>query len=377
MELTTALLQAIETQKQALHDLHCTLCAIPAPSGKEWRRTEFVLNWLHEAGLSAAYADAAGNVICPMGPEDGPATAFLAHLDVVFPDEMPLPLTEADGRIHCPGAGDNSAQAAVLMLTAKLLQQAGICPKKRLLFCWDVGEEGLGNLKGARAFFRSHENQIDEVCILDLSYTEIMDKCVGSRRFKVRIETPGGHSFSDFGTPNAIAVAAELIGKLYAISVPEKPGAHTTYNVGLISGGTSVNTIAQAAELLCEYRSDDGECMEIMEAEFQRLFAAVPRENVRMTVELVGDRPGMGPVDPAKQEALAARCAALCEKHSGIPCSRASGSTDANIPLSMGIPAVCLGLSLGHGEHTREEWVETASLPVGMKIAMELILGYC
>ena len=173
----------------------------------------------------------------------------------------------------------------------------------------------------------------------------MVTRCVGSHRYKVSCFTEGGHSFGNFGNTNAIAELSRLVGELYTVEVPKKENTKTTYNVGTISGGTSVNTIAQFAEMLYEYRSNDRECLAIMKKTFEE-----------------------------KIEAMRARVQSVCEKFSGIPCPETSGSTDCNSASSMGIPSVCLGVFIGGGMHTREEWIKKDSIATGLRIAAELIL---
>ena len=188
------------------------------------------------------------------------------------------------------------------------------------------------------------------------------------------MDTEGGHSYSAFGNRNAIAYLASLIDTLYTIKVP--PKGKTTYNVGTISGGTSVNTIAQHAEMLYEFRSDEAESLAIME---KHLWAAVEfyrTKGIAVTVTPVGNRPCSGDVDEAAMEDLRRRGSDACLHHYGVPIRYRSGSTDCNIPLSMGIPAICVGTYQGAKSHTREEFVEISSLLPGHKMAMELMLHH-
>ena len=207
----------------------------------------------------------------------------------------------------------------------------------------------------------------------DGQYNAVVDRSVGSHRYKVTVKTKGGHSFNDFGNENAARVLAKGIQMIYEIPMPA--GGKTTCNVGLISGGTSVNTIPQEASMLCEYRSESSENLDYMKNAFQKVFAAM-EETAQVEVELVGDRPGMKNVDPAVQKELADMVAQIQQRHGGIEPVRNSGSTDCNIPHSMGIPAVCVGTYLGGGAHTRQEWVKKSSIPVGVAIVADIVETY-
>ena len=187
----------------------------------------------------------------------------------------------------------------------------------------------------------------------------------------------GGHSFADFGNRNAIFVMAELICRLKQCQLPQENGSKTTYNVGIAEGGTSVNTIAQNASFMYEYRSDSHVCLEKMKQFFEReIERAKADDKVKITVETIGVRPCSHEVDEAALEEMIQRASEICKKHTGLDCKRTSGSTDANIPMSLGIPAVCVGTYQGGGVHTREEYLEISSVPIGLKITAELILEY-
>ena len=353
------------------------LAAIPAPSHNEDRRAEFLLNWLGEHGFDA-YEDGAKNVIVPMGCEgkDGIAL-YLAHTDVVFPDVEPLPVFEEGGRLYAPGVGDNTADIAAMLTMLRYIGEKGLKPKEPVIFAFNSCEEGLGNLKGIRQIMRDYEGRIREVISFDCSMDEgMIVRAVGSERWRVTCETCGGHSFGAFGNPNAIRHMAGLIDKLYEQEVPTKPGCRTTYNAGVIEGGTTINSIAQKCVLLYEYRSDDRECMALMRESFMKLLHEADCEKACFTAELIGERPSGGEVDEKAQDDLLDRCRRAIVSATGLEPAMNAGSTDANIPLSVGVPAVTFGLLLGEGAHTREEWLEIESLKVGLEIGLNTVLGH-
>ena len=354
------------------------LAAIPAPSHQEHRRVEWISAWLKDRGFPQVIVDEALNVIVPFDvPEWGPYTVFMAHTDVVFPDLTPLPVKEENGRLYAPGVGDDTANVASLMICAEYLLTHSDEIKSPILIVFNSCEEGLGNLKGVRQICKDYEGKIKELISFDGTYEGIVSKAVGSERWKVTCSTCGGHSYGAFGNPNAIAHLADLVVLLYSQPIPPVPETKTTYNVGTISGGTSVNTIAQDAEMLYEYRSDDKECLETMRKQFEQALEVLNGEDAVFRKELMGERPCMGDVDPQKMEELLERCAVVMEDFSGNRPLRRPSSTDANIPLSLGIPATCFGMYQGSGAHTREEYLEIDSLLTGLKIGLTIITEFC
>ena len=486
--LTEEQKEYIKAHVQELEELVLRLARIPAPTGKEEKRAAFCLKWMQENGAKEAYIDEAGNVVYAYrgtgagGAEcvewrSGSGTVkgtdwrnerkkdnvsaddvmcdsvivYMAHMDVVFPDETELPLTERDGRIYCPGVGDDTANLAVLLMAAKYVAQYRPDTDGRtLLFVCDVGEEGLGNLKGVREICRRFHceesdlrvqltteevdfapklirkekgfrkpifqgvegatdvlmSRIERFYAFDLGYDSYTCRAVGSLRYRIQVRTKGGHSYGDFGNTNAIAVLAELIQKLYAVKVPCR--GKTTYNVGTISGGTSVNTIAQQAEMLYEIRSDHAEDLAEMRLKFEQILnecrkrysgvedrrsdselrmyektkdqeknrqARALDQNAEISVEVIGERPCESGVDEEERQKLFWQVECVVEAATGkkpqpVPCS-----TDCNIPLSMGIPSVCVETCLLSGAHTREEYIEKNSLRAGFEIGLALVLG--
>lgn len=378
MKLTQDVLDYLSESKQETFELLKTLCQIPAPSGLEDKRVEFVKSWLENVGAQGVYVDSAKNVIFPVncdGRDD--ITVYMAHTDVVFPDLTPLPYHEDELKMYAPGIGDDTACLVLLLMTIKYIVKKGLKSECGVLFVANACEEGLGNLKGVRQIFKDFDGRIKELITFDGGYKHVVNRCVGSHRYELTFTTIGGHSFGAFGNPNAIAVMSELITNLYKCEVPKKENCKTTFNVGIVEGGTSVNTIAQSAKMLYEYRSDDKECMAYMEKFFKEEVAKMQAKgNAEIEVKLIGDRPCGGDVDIAKLGALCDKVISICKKHSGLDCIRESGSTDANIPMSLGIPAVCAGTHIAGGTHTREEWIEKSSLEIGAKINAEIVLEY-
>lgn len=351
-----------------LQELVCSLCRIPAPTGQEEARAQFCKSWLEDAGYTDVFVDEANNVICPVGVSDGrDVVIFMAHMDTVFPDTEPMPMRKEDGRLYCPGAGDDTANLAVLLMAAKLLRQSGRKSTCGIVFCANACEEGLGNLKGCRALMERYAGRIRQVVSFDLGLDAVFTRAVGSARYRIVLRTEGGHSYLDFGKPNAIAQMAQLITRLYDLPLPRG----TTCNVGTITGGTSVNTIAQQCQILYEYRCDTNEDLEVMSHLLRQTLEPFAEQ---VEWELLGLRPGMGLCqDPEAQQQLIERIEATVQKITGATPRRISGSTDCNIPFSLGIPTACVGLVRMAGAHTRQEYIELASLEQGLQVALDLI----
>ena len=364
----------IEENREELYRTLRELCSIPAPSHFEGERAKYCKAWLESVGARDVYIDDALNVVYPINCEGSKEiTVFVAHTDTVFPDTEPMPYLDDGERICSPGVGDDTASLTVLLYAAKYFIENGIDAPHGVMFVCNSCEEGLGNLKGTRQLFKDYEGRIARFVSFDSGLSSIADRCVGSHRYEVEVRTEGGHSYGAFGKKNAIAELSRIINDIYSIDVPKVENSKTTYNVGIIGGGTSVNTIAQSASMLCEYRSDNEDCLTIMKERFEGIFENAKERGVFVSVRQVGNRPCMGKVDKAEIARLADLCGAIIEGATGQRVSRHSSSTDCNIPLSLGIPAICVGVYRGGGAHTREEWIEKASLPIGLEVGIKMI----
>lgn len=355
-----------------------TLAAIPAPSLKEQRRAEFICDWLRRQGAANAVIDGAGNVVFLYGRNGTEErrkknlTVVAAHMDVVFPDMESLPLYERDGRLFAPGVGDNTANLVNMLMTVKFLLQYPAVSDRDLLFVADVGEEGLGNLKGSREIMKTYGERISEWISFDLYYDGLCDSAVGSQRYKIRVKTRGGHSYGDFGEKNAIAGMAEIIAELYRQVVPQE--VKTTYNVGQISGGTSINAIAQEAVMSYEFRSESALCLGKMEESLKTILEKYRKRGLDIDMETLGIRPGKEGIDKEEQDRLVQTCLHTIRKFYDGTINIKAASTDSNIPLSCGIPAVTVGTVLGGLLHTREEWIDMESMKTGQKIAIGTVM---
>ena len=359
------------------------LIEIPAPSYGEEKISRFLMEYLQNELERTGYpfakvrADDSYNVYCEIG-DFGSGTKgcgmIMAHVDTVFPDDE-IFWEEREGCLYGPGAKDNRANVCALLFCAKYIFSEHFIPERPLTLVFDSCEEGTGNLKGCRRAFEAYQN-VEEMVAFDLDYETIFNKAVGSVRYRLEISVPGGHALNDFGNLNAIVLMSEIIQKFYEINVGEMEG-RTTYNVGLISGGTSVNTIAQKCEAFFEWRSDCEDSIKKIESIFEEIIKMVQEESgpdMKIIKTLIGTRPSMGVFSDEKkqqQERLEEEMKNIILQVTGKMPGFATGSTDCNIPLSRGIPAVCIGTCIGKGEHTREEYIRLDSLRNGLEIALK------
>ena len=357
-----------------------TLARIPAPSGHEERRAEFVRDWLLSQGapVGSVRIDAAKNVILSLAAGEGAATdgcaVFAAHTDVVFPDTEELPLAEGEKRLLAPGVGDDTANLVGLLLAARYLLRERVPLDRRVLVVANSCEEGLGNLAGTRELFRHYEGRVSEFTSFDLYLGTHVTSAVGSHRWRVTCHTKGGHSWENFGRDNAIEELCSFIEGLYAIELPTR--AKTTVNVGRFVGGTTVNSIAEEASVLVEYRSSSEECLEEMYGKFVVLVEEHLCRGSRIDAKLIGRRPASGEVVPEGQAELIARTDEVLRELGGVEPEHHESSTDANIPFSLGIPAHTVGTVVGDLLHTREEWIEKDSLRRGLAVILALMLEH-
>ena len=367
----------IKTAAPEAADIIRALCNIPAPSHHEEKRAEFCEKWFKDNGFQDVKTDKALNVVAQLNvTEDNDVIVFLAHTDTVFPDMEPMGYVEKDGFIHSPGVCDDTANLAVLMVCARYFKDHYDFSKDGFVIVANSCEEGLGNLKGSRQIVETYAGRIKEFISLDsCTMDTLTTMAVGSHRYRVSVTTEGGHSFSNFGNRNAIHVLSSLISSLYTVKVPQNGSSTTTYNVGNISGGTSVNTVAQNAEMLYEYRSTDRKCLEKMRIMFNNMVEAYRSAGVKIDVELLGERPCSGTIDTERFGALRQRYFTALENSLGLKGRERCASTDCNIPLSLGIPAICFGVIRGSGAHTREEKLETASLNDGCRLLLEFMFS--
>lgn len=357
----------------------------PAPPFKEQRRAELFAAMLREAGLTDVSIDTEGNVLALRpGREDGPVFVVSAHLDTVFPEGTPIKVTREGDRLFAPGIGDDSHGLASILAWVRALDAAQVSTSVPVLFVGTVGEEGAGDLRGVRHLFTAgrYKGRIGSFLSVDgLSAGRIVHAAVGSRRYRLAFKGPGGHSYGAFGIVNPMAAMAGTVRRMYEIEVPEEP--KTTFAASVVSGGTSVNAIPDAILLEIDMRSRDAAALARLEEQvLAAAAAAVDEENaarstrdgrITLVPELIGDRPaGTTPEDHRLvNEALVAARAF------GFEAQLDASSTDANIPMSLGIPALTIGSGAGGGRsHSSDEYLDIprerflAGLSVGLALIM-------
>jgi acetylornithine deacetylase/succinyl-diaminopimelate desuccinylase-like protein len=353
---------------------------IPAPPYKEKVRAEYYLKRFVELGFKDASIDAEGNVIAlRKGSGGGPKLVVSAHLDTVFPEGTDVTVKEKDGVILAPGIGDDSRGLAALLSLLQAMNANDIRTVGDVLFVGTVGEEELGNLRGVKALFRDHTDIDGFISIDGLGITRIVNQATGSHRYEMIFRGPGGHSFQEFGLPSAIHAMGRAIARISELQTPKEP--KTTFTVGTVAGGTSVNAIAAEARMAVDMRSDSTEELLKLEARLLDLVKqAVVEENTRwksdkiaVEIKLIGDRPAGivaldSPIVQATQRAVATITRAPRVTFAG-------SSTDSNWAMSRGIPAVTIG---GGGEggnwHSRNEWYKPVDAYFGPQNALLTIL---
>ena len=344
------------------------IAAIPAPSFEEHDRAVHVARRFREVGLSEVTIDEAKNVrgFLPIGAAR-PHVVLAAHIDTVYPREAHQPPQRAGPRLVGSSVKDNSPGAAALIALARALLAAGAPSPARLEFIATTGDEGLGDLRGIRFRLRPEEVRPDAVLVIDGQLGHIVHQGIAVKRYVVRFETGGGHSWGDFGAPSAIHHGASLIHALAQTSVPSDP--KTTFNVGVIHGGTSVNAIAASAEIQIDFRSTEGRYVDELSARLERLSKDEEEKGVRVVKTTIGDRPG-GRI--ALEHPLVREVRDAHRAH-GIEPRFTAASTDANIPLALGIPAVSMGVASGGHVHSPREWLDTASLLPGLHLLADTV----
>jgi acetylornithine deacetylase/succinyl-diaminopimelate desuccinylase-like protein len=350
-------------------DLAVEIQQIPAPTFAEAERSKFILESFRKHGLKDITQDDLGNVFARYpGKDQASPLIVTAHMDTVFPADTDLSVHRTASRIRGPGIGDNSIGIAGLSGLFWALQDAGTQLPADVWLVANVGEEALGNLIGMQAVVERFGDQpVAYLVIEGMAYGRVYHRGLGVRRYGIEVQTKGGHSWVNYGHPSAIHELAALVSVFTGILLPKKP--RTTLNVGKICGGVSVNTIAQEASLELDLRSIDPESLCELVSQVEDLVRAANHEGVRVTMESLGERP----VGELPQDHSLVQLAAEVLKEQGIQPDLNVGSTDANIPLSLGFAAICVGLTTGGGAHTLEEYINTRQLKQGLEQLVALV----
>jgi tripeptide aminopeptidase len=349
---------------QDLTALLLEIAQTPAPTFAEGQRASLIASRWASFGLEP-HLDAAGNVIAKVG-SGGFRLCLAAHLDTVFEASTDLTMKKSGSRIVGAGIGDNAASLTILTAYAQQLAQNGAPCEIWLLA--STGEEGLGDLRGAKHFLNQHAKNLDAFVAVDGYIGLIVNQAVGVRRYRASFSSDGGHSWGNAGNPSSIQGLAESIHELYKIALPQEP--RTTLSVGTVSGGTSINSIAASAEFLLDLRSLDANTLEQLARDAKAAIGrGAKRAKVDFALELVGDRPaGMTPNSKLMYAATSALEAV------GVLPRAVASSTDANAAVPHGVPAIGFGVYVGGNAHRLDEWVEAESLPKGLLALEQLVL---
>jgi acetylornithine deacetylase/succinyl-diaminopimelate desuccinylase-like protein len=350
-------------------DLAIQIQQIPSPTFSEKKRTSFVRDHYEKENLSDVAVDAIGNVYGRLPGEGGERPLVVtAHTDTVFPKGTDLAIKRDSENIHGPGIGDNSLGVAGLFGLLWHLRERGTTLAGDLWLVANVCEEGLGDLKGMRAVVdRFGSEPLAYLVVEGMALGQVYHRGLGVQRYRITVRTEGGHSWVDYGAPSAIHELAEMVTKLTALEIPSEP--RTSLNVGVISGGTSVNTIAAEASLELDLRSVDPESLTHLAEEVENLVSDSSHPDMVFQAEIIGQRPA-GEIS-SKHPLV--RLARKVLKDQGVQSKLNIGSTDANIPLSRGLPCVCIGLTNGSGAHTVKEYIHTPPLEKGISQLVELV----
>jgi acetylornithine deacetylase/succinyl-diaminopimelate desuccinylase-like protein len=379
-----AALAAVRASEPKTLETQIRLTEIPAPPFNETARGEEMKRLFQQAGLQNVRADKVGNILGERrGAALHPHVVIAAHLDTVFPPATPVKVRREGAVLRGPGIGDDSRGLALLVAIARALADAKVQTPGSMTFVADVGEEGLGDLRGMKALFdETLKGTVDRFITIDGTGTSIAHTFVGSRRYRVTIKGPGGHSFTDFGNPNPISVLGRAVARIAEFQTT--PDSQTTYNVGRVGGGTSVNSIPAEAWMEIDLRSLDRAALTALDAQLHKaLDAALAAEHVRaqtagdaarltMTKEVVGDRPAgaVGADSPVVQAAFAAT-----RFVGAVPLATVS-SSDANYPTSLRIPSVQIGGGGRGGDaHAPSEWFDTTDSWRGTQRALLLAVA--
>ena len=373
-----------EVMADAITEEHIRICSIPASPFGEQQRAEYLRDKFLEMGLDEASIDGEGNCLGHMkGIAESPVLVVSAHLDTVFPRGTDFTVQRQGGKYLGPGISDDGCGLAALIAIVRALRVAEIQTRGSILFVGTVGEEGEGNLRGVRYLFTAGQwaTRVDAFVSFDgPGIDRITNRALGSRRYRVELTGPGGHSWGDFGLPNPVHCLGRVISRLANYPAPRAP--RTTFNVGRIKGGTSINSIPSLASMEVDLRSADEAELLRLDAYFRRaVLEATEDENATrrpgdsplgLELDLLGERP----TGETPATSMLVELAQEATRTLGSEPQLDQSSTDSNLPISLGIPAVTLGAggSSGHS-HTLDEWYDPRGREKGLKRGLLVILG--
>lgn len=358
-----------EAIPQLVLERACKLQQVPSPTFHEELKAGQVFQHFKALGLEDLLIDEAGNVLARIpGPDHDHPLVFSAHLDTVFPEDFALTLTRSPEQAVGPSIGDNSLGLAGLISIPEMLLGAGLNPRHDIWLAATTCEEGLGDLKGIRAIAeRFGPGPTAYISIEGMGLGNILHRGLGVERYRIRASTPGGHSWVDYGAPSAIHVLAGLAARLADLRLPKKP--RTTFNIGTIQGGTSINTIASQAAMEVDLRSENPRNLGELSRQVHQAVEATQAKDVRVELEPIGYRPpgGLPTTHPLVQTAERVL------RDLGVQTQLDIASTEANLPLSLGYPAITIGLTSGDHAHSTSEYIHIPPITQGLKQILGII----
>src|ERR1051325_3234156 len=364
-----------ETDADTITEEQIRICSIPASPFGEQERAEYLRKKFSDLGLTEVEIDEEGNSLGLIrGASLKPLVVVSAHLDTVFSKDADFTIVKRDHKLFAPGIADDGCGLAALIALAQVIQNEQIPIEGSLLFVGTVGEEGEGNLRGVRHLFTKGRwaSEVDAFLSFDgPGLDRITHRALGSRRYRVEFTGPGGHSWGDFGVANPVHALGRAISRLAGYPAPKDP--RTTFNVGRIEGGTGVNSIPRKALMEVDLRSAAESEVQRLDAFFRRAMRdAADAENAQLKLDLIGERrTGETPSDSPLVE-LAVEATRLL----GVEPRLEQSSTDSNLPITLGIPAITLGAGGTSGySHTLDEWYDPRDRDKGLKRALLVVLG--
>ncbi len=339
-----------------------TIQQIPAPTFHEGQRAAYIQFEFVRLGISEVIQDDSGNVLARWPGGNAKPLVISAHLDTVHSSAAPLPLERTDVRLTGPGVADNSTSLAALLILAEKFAAENIHHPGDIWLAANVCEEGLGNLAGMQALVNRFQGEVQAYLILEgLGLGQVCHRGLGVMRYRITAETAGGHSWVDYGTPSAIHELVKVMADLTELTPSRRP--RSSLNIGIIQGGTSVNTIAPQAHFDLDLRAEDQNALSRLDDRVRRMVQAQEKPGVHFTLEIIGNRPA-GEISAGHP---LVKLAANILQSLVIPVTLEIGSTDANFPLSRGFPAICIGLTRGGFPHTLRETIEIEPLKLGLE----------
>jgi len=380
----TRALRSFETNADAITEEQIRICSIPASPFGEQARAEYLSRKFSDLGLTDVEIDEEGNCLGLLkGSSQTPLLVVSAHLDTVFSKDTDFTVTHRDDRLFAPGIADDGCGLAALIALVQAIQTEQIPIEGSILFVGTVGEEGEGNLRGVRYLFTKGRwaTQIEAFLSFDgPGLDRITNRALGSHRYRVEISGPGGHSWGDFGLPNPVHAIGRAVSRLAAYPAPKEP--RTTFNVGRIEGVTRVNSIPSHASMEVDLRSAAERELQRLDAFFRRTMReAVDEENairragdppLKLKVDLIGERP----TGETRADSPVVEVALEATRALGVTPRLDQSSTDSNLPISLGIPAITLGAGGSSGaSHSLDEWYDPRERDLGLKRGLLVVLG--